>query len=126
MMRDIASLLSAVQTLTPAARNASANGVTVDLAGFHAATFYILAGTRTDGTHTPVLQESVDGTVWTTIPAARLIGAPVDIVTNAVQEIGYLGDRQFVRANVTVTGATTGAVYGIAVLRGRPKVAPSA
>ncbi|MBT9154963.1 MAG: hypothetical protein DDT39_01653 [Firmicutes bacterium] len=124
MMRDQATLLSGAQTLTPAARTATAIGTTVDLATFRAATIYIVAGVRTDGTHTPAIQESTDGTTWTAVPAARLIGAPIDIVTNAVQEIGYIGALRFVRVTVTVAGATTGAVYGAIVVRGRPQSAP--
>lgn len=124
LRRDIDKDISVAQTLTPAARTATATGTTVDLAGFNVAAFVVAAGTVTDGTHTPDPEESDDGSAWSNIAAQHLSGTPAAIVTGAVQEIGYLGSKRYVRMNVTVAGATTGGVYGCHVIRSGARTLP--
>jgi hypothetical protein len=113
------------QTLVPAARTASETGTGVDLAGYHAASIYIVAGTIADGTHTPVVQESDDNVTFTDVAAEDLQGTLANIASNTVQEIGYIGSKRYIRVNVNVTGATTGGVYAAFVVRGRPYSMPA-
>ncbi len=123
--RELSSRLSVAQSLVPAARTVSTNGTGVDLAGFHAVAAYVVAGTITDGTHTPKLQESDDNTTFTDVAAGDLQGAFVAITTNSVQEVGYIGSKRYVRVVVTVSGATTGGVYGAIIVRGLPYSMPA-
>ncbi len=123
--RQLSSRISVAQTLVPAVRTASATGAGVDLAGYHAAAVYIVAGTVTDGTHTPVVQESDDNVTFTNVAAEDLQGSLANIASNTVQEIGYIGNKRYIRVNVTVSGATTGGVYGAFVVRGRPYSMPA-
>lgn len=128
MRNDIKNHLSPSQSLRPAARIASADGLGVDLANFDAAVVVIDVGTWTDGTHTFEVQDSPDDTTYTAVAAANLDGAEpvVDGATDDEQiyEIGYHGTEKFIRVSVTVASATTGAVYAATVTRGKGRVKP--
>ena len=83
---------------------------------------------RTDGTHTFAVEESADNTTYTAVAAADLQGTEpvVDDATDddQIYELGYLGSKRYIRVAVTVSGATTGAVYGASITTGHPAVAP--
>ncbi len=130
-MADLYSEHTTVQTLVPAARTANGNGTTVDRGqngdDFASAMFVVTAGTITDGTHTIVVEHSDNDAAWSAVAAGDLQGVPPAILAaddNKRFEVGYQGKKRFLRANVTVAGATTGGVYGVLVLLGRPRVAP--
>lgn len=97
----------------------------MDLRGYESATVLIESGTITDGTHTPKLQESDDNTTYTDVAAGDLIGSFSNIANNSIQEVGYKGTKRYIRVAVTVTGATTGGVYGATVVRGHPRSKPA-
>jgi hypothetical protein len=130
-MRDMSHNIGPVLSLSPAARTASANGTAVDLLGFGEVAVLVTTGTWTDGTHTPKLQESDNGTSgWTDVAAGDLIGG-FSVVNsagggNAVQRVSYIGNKRYIRAVLTVASATTGAVAGVLVVRGNPASAPVA
>lgn len=116
-MLDRQSHLTMVQSIAPAAHNATVNGAAVDTAGYNAATIYFLTGAITDGTHTPSIQDSPDGVTWTAVPAANLIplsanGVLANLAANQSAKLGYVGTNRYLRAVSTVAGATTGGVYG--------------
>lgn len=113
-----------VQTLVPATRTANSTGTGVDLAGYHAAAIYVVAGTITDGTHTPVVQESDDNSIFADVAAEDLQGSLVDITSDSVQEIGYIGNKRYIRVNVAASGTTNGGTYGAFVVRGRSSSRP--
>lgn len=107
-----------VMALPAGARtNGTFNGTTVDRvgAGDPSLLFVVTSGTVTDGTHTFTVQESDDGTAFTTAPAGAVQGTgpvvPWSTGSNAVFEVGYFGAKRFVRLTVTTTGATTGGVF---------------
>jgi hypothetical protein len=116
------------QSLTPAARTASANGTGVDRqqtnAMFQDALIIVSTGTITDGTHTIEVQESADNTTFTAVADADLqgtepaIGAADD---NKIFELGYLGSKRYLRVIVTAAGTTTGGVYGADILLANPR-----
>ncbi|PWV66006.1 hypothetical protein [Plasticicumulans acidivorans] len=124
MFRDQSQNLSVAASLVPAARTATANGTGIDLQGFRAATVIVSAGTITDGTHTPKVQESDDNSAWTDVDAADLTGLLVAIISASVQEVGYRGLKRYLRVVSTVSGATTGGVYSASVIRGQPLKSP--
>ncbi len=117
-MRDIHSSTDASQSINPAAKTASTNGTAVDLAGANAAEVDFSVGTITDGAHTPKLQDSDDNSTWTDVAAGGLVGSLAAFATGIHQRVGYIGGKRYLRAVVTVTGATTGGVYGATVTRG--------
>jgi len=124
---DLYNNLSVAQSLAPAARTADENGAGVDLQGFHGAMVVVHTGAITDGTHTIEVQESDDDSTYTAVADADLQGSEPAIGAaddNKIYEIGYMGTKRYIRAVVTVAGATTGGVYDAVVVRGAPRKAP--
>lgn len=112
-------ILAVSTTLAPAVRNATANGTSVDLAGVRGNSVVLIPGTWTDGTHSPKLQESADNSTWTDVAAADQWGSFSAITsagTAVTQEVSYLGAKRYIRAVMTVSGATTGLGYAIIVV----------
>jgi hypothetical protein len=106
-----------IASLAPQARTASANGTSADLAGYRGAICVLAVGAITDGTHTPKLQESNDNASFTDVVAADLEGTFAALATGVNQAVGYKGRQRYIRAVVTVAGATTGGIYGAVLLR---------
>ncbi len=123
---DIKQTTDVQNSLTPAARTATANGTGVDLTGFASAEIAFVVGTITDGTHTPSVQESDDNSTYTNVAAADLIGTLAALATGVNQRVGYRGIKRYVRAVSTVAGATTGGVYAAVVVRGDARKQPVA
>lgn len=121
---DLYSNLSAATTLAPAARTANATGTTVDLQNFDGALIQALVGTITDGTHSLTVQESADGTTFTDVDAADMQGSFAALASGTNQKVGYLGSKRYVRVNAGVSGATSGGVYGVLVVRGAARKYP--
>jgi len=110
--------------VTAVSANGNSDGATISLdqSGMdcRSVTFVVAVGARTDGTYTPVPQESPDGSAWTNVPAARLIGSGAVSAAQGVAEVGVIPDPvnyPSVRLRVTATVVTTGAsVEGFALL----------
>lgn len=121
----------------------------VDLANYNGATIYLLAGNWTDGTLTPVIQESdtdVDGN-YASVAAADLITwaatsatdhtpsktgnaqpAAISSAATAInQRVGYIGGKRWIRVNMTVTGSpSTGCGYDAIIQAGEARNLPPA
>jgi len=123
-MRDLKSNVDVAQSLPAKATTSTTSGTGVDLQGYNSAMVLIDPGTITDGTHTPKLQESADNSTFTDVAAGDLQGSFVAITSNTVQRVGYVGVERYVRVVTTVSGATTGGVYGASIVRGDPANAP--
>lgn len=127
-LKDIENRISVAQSLAPAVRNATANGTSVDLQGYNSAMVVFNFGTWTDGTHTPSLQHSSDNVTFVTCDTNSMNGVFVAVSSgagsNTIQKIGYTGGLRYVRAVMTVAGATTGAAANAAILRGHPAQGP--
>lgn len=102
-------------SLAPAARTATANGTGVDLQAAGSATAHFLVGVITDGTHTPKIQESADNSTFTDVAPSDQSGTLANLASNTNQKVGYIGKLRYIRAVVTVSGATTGGVYAAIV-----------
>lgn len=127
MRTDFNSNADVVQSIAPAAYTATATGTGVNLAGYGEAEVIVVGGTRTDGTHTPKVQESSDNSTFADVAAADLVGTALVAITSAsTQRIGYIGTKQYIRVVSTVAGATTGAVYAAIVVRGGARKQPLA
>lgn len=122
--RDLKNNISVATTIAPAAYTANTTGGTVDLLGYEAVAIEAIVGTITDGTHSLTVEHSDDGTTWVAVPAGELQGSFVNLTSNTNQEVGYIGFKRYIRVNTTVSGATSGGVYAVTVVRGYPKVAP--
>ncbi|MGE3622974.1 MAG: hypothetical protein AB7H77_03740 [Bdellovibrionales bacterium] len=127
--RDLLRNQTVTQSLAPAVRtNGTATGAGVDLRGYDAAMIAVSFGAWTDGTHTPSLKESADGTTYTAVAAADLQGAFTAVSgaggANTVQQVGYVGNQRYVQVVMTTTGATSGAASSATVIAGYPRHAP--
>lgn len=123
-MRDLVNNINDVTSLAPAARTATANGTSVDLQGYNSAEVLFVVGAITDGTHTPKVQESDDNSAFTDVAAADQDGTLAALAASTNQAVGYKGNKRYLRAVSTVSGATTGGVYAAVVIRGNPNVGP--
>lgn len=136
MRRSVYNHVRAKATLAIAARTATANGTAVDraLSGasgtnewFTSATVLIHTGAITDGTHAITLEVSDDNSSWAAAASTDIQGSLPSIGSSnddALYEVGYNGPKRYLRAVTTVSGATTGGVYGATILLGFPNVLP--
>lgn len=127
-MKDLYNHVGAVNSIAPATHTASATGAGIDLQGFEGAVVMVAVGTWTDGSHTFEVQESGDNSTFAAVADADLQGSE-PVVDGAdddatVYKIGYLGTKRYVRVVATVSGTTTGAVYGASVLKGYARKQP--
>lgn len=112
--------LSPVRSINIAAKtNGTSNGTGVDLSGYDSCTVEFEVGTRTDGTHAAKIQDSADNSSFADVAAADQVGTfAADVASNVNQRVAYIGGKRYVRAVLTTSGATTGAVVGASVIRG--------
>lgn len=127
--RDLDKVISVANTIAPAAaRTAHTTGTGVDLAGYRAAVIVLHCGVFTDGTFTPIVEESdSSGSGYTTVAAGDLSGSFTAVTSandDSVQEVGYLGSKRYVRLYMEETSASTGALFSAVVVRGNPVSAP--
>ena len=127
-LRDLVSTIAAKLSLSPAARvTGTSTGTAVDLRGYDSAVIAVSFGAYTDGTHTPSVQHSTDGSTYTTVAAADLSGSLTAVSSsggaNSMQTVGYIGSARYLRVVMTVTGATTGALSSASVIAGTPRLA---
>ncbi|MDD3446192.1 MAG: hypothetical protein PHS60_12330 [Zavarzinia sp.] len=122
-LRDLKTELAPAHSLAPALRTSTATGAAVDLRGYDGAAVLVHVGAYTDGTHTPSLEASSDGVSYAAVTAGDLLGGFAAVAAggdaNSVQIVGYMGPARYLRAKMTVAGASTGAATGVTVLRGR-------
>jgi hypothetical protein len=131
MMRDLKSNIDIVQALAPAVRaTGTATGAAVPLQGYNAAVVAFSIGAWTDGTHTPSIFDSADGTTYAAAAAADQQGTFTAISgtaqQNAVQKVGYVGIKPFIKPMLVSGTSTTGAAAEAFVIRGHANQGPLA
>lgn len=111
-----------VENPVPYADNNAATvaAVAIDLEDKNAAGIFIQVGTMTGtGTFTPKLVESDDGSTWTDVPAAKIVGEqPAALVTDTDQKFGYNGSKQYIGVVVTKAGTVSAATFGVVAVLG--------
>ncbi len=120
----VARNTAAISTITTTAGNI------IDTKGYEGLEFFIQSGAWTDGTYTPLIEESdasnlsgsnaVADEDLVGTEAAAAIGA-----ANTVKRIGYVGHKRYVRLSIVSAGVTTGATIGATAVLGRGAVRPS-
>lgn len=110
--------------------NTTTAGVEVDTQGFESVTFVIETGARTDGTVTPLIQESdTSGSFSGSVADEDLIGTEAEAALSAAQSrsiIGYVGKKQFVKLSLVSTSVTSGLTAGASAILGAAKHNPVA
>lgn len=126
-MQDLYHKIRPTQAILPVVQTSTVTGISVDLAGFESAVVFINMGELTDGTHTPKLQDSSDNINWTDVVAGTgsQLGSFSALVANTPQTVGYINGRRYVRVLVTVSGATSGGLYGATVIAGNARHLPT-
>ena len=124
--RDLKSNVDVVTSLVPDDYTSSPSATSADLRGFESAVVVFVVGTVTDGTHTPAVEESDDDSTWNAVAVADLLGTLANLASDTNQRVGYRGAKRYVRAKLTVSGATTGAQAAAVVLRGNAAQRPIA
>lgn len=133
--RENASVLKGVVALTPRAAiatNTTTAGTEVDLLGYNSATFFIESGVITDGTYTPLIEETdTAGSGYTAVADADLTVTEASIAFVAtddavVKKIGYIGVKRYVRLSLVSAGTTSGGFFSATAVLGHPNIAPVA
>lgn len=110
--------------------NTTTAGVEIDTQGFESVTFEIITGARTDGTVTPLIQETdTSGSYSGSVDDDNLIGLEADAALSTAQSrsrVGYIGTKRYVKLSLVSTSVTTGLTAGASVILGNPKSAPVA
>lgn len=115
---------TSVTTIKPGTYTATQTGATVDRAGYEIATVIFSLGTKTDGTHTPSIEESDDDSSWGA--ATALSGSLAALASNTDQRVGYTGSKRYIRAKVTITGSpSTGCAFGAIATLGDARTKPT-
>lgn len=120
--KDLAHNLATQVIFAPAAKTSTTTSSGVDLTTNEGEAVAVLltVGAWTDGTHTPKIQDSPDNTTFTDY--TPIVGSFTAISgtgqQNAVQLVNYNGGQRYIRVVVTVSGATTGAIYGATLIQG--------
>jgi hypothetical protein len=130
-MRDLKSNIKPVQSLVPINRTAAANGTSVDLSGFNSASVVFSTG-AIGGTGSPTftfeVQESADNATFTAAADADIRGVePVVTTANTITQVGYIGNKRYIRAVLkTVAGTTPTLDCAATVILGNPASVPTA
>lgn len=130
-MRDLNSRLSVAPSILPRNFNAdgTVDGLDVDLANFDSAVVELVAGTwAVDGTYTFNIQEADDDgagapDTYANVAAADLDGTELAVtsasVDNTVAQIGYKGNKRWLRVQMITAANTSGTFDASAsVIRG--------
>jgi hypothetical protein len=98
-------------------------GNTVDTLGFESVMLAVQAVSYTDGTYTPIVQESSDDSTYTAVADSDLLptgsGQEASAALSAAGtfKLGYRGSKRYVRLQIVSSSTSTGATLaGMAVL----------
>lgn len=133
MKRSVYNHSRTLASLNPAAHTATTNGTSVDrLQGrvvYRSAMVIVQTGAITDGTHTITVEDSDDNSTFAAVADGFLQGTEPALGIaddNEIHEIGYTGSKRYLRVVTTVSGATSGGIYGAVVVLGDPTKPPVA
>lgn len=100
-------------------------------AGFNSLEFYIQSGVLTDGDYAILLEQGNDPGLSDAAPVPDVdltnleaSAAFVAADDQSVKRIGYIGDKEFVRASLVSTNVSTGGFFTIMALLGHTRNAP--
>jgi len=126
---DITTGLNAAVALNQTAinSNTTTSGNVIDMLGYEGLSFYVSSATLTDGAYQVNVQHGDASNLSDAadVAAADLINAePAFVATedNTVKEVGYVGDKRYVRVQIVSTGVTTGGTFTALAVRGMPLI----
>ena len=133
--RNISQNIDTVVALKPQTISTSTttSGPAIDLRGYDSAMIHFI-GNITDGTYTPLIEESATGSFGGEenavadadlegTEAAAALSTDTDKVVDS--KIGYKGTKRYIRARLVSTSvATTGGILAASAILGNPANAP--
>jgi hypothetical protein len=110
--------------------NTTTDGAAIDTKGYQSVTFVLQSATLTDGTYTPVIEESDTGAFAgeeNAVADADLLGTEAAAAfaaadDNEVRRIGYVGNKRYVRLTLVSASTSTGGTLGAVAILGHPEV----
>lgn len=131
MIKDLGNNSKSLNALDAStiATDTDTNGNVVDTQGYEAGVMLLRLGAYTDGTYTLKVQEGdeINGSDMADIPAERIIGtASALAAANNHDKLGFIANKQYVRAVVTSASTTSGALVLAQCVLACPNQGPSA
>ena len=132
-MKDQKNLIKAALAVPATIGKTSVEGRAIDRQGYEAVTFAAVIGAGSysaEAKIAPVLLDSDDGAGFVAVPAHKYLGSleavSVEIESDEVRTIGYIGDKRHARLDFEVTGilAADVSLSALAIL-GHPFQAPA-
>lgn len=130
--RDLKNNIKVLNALNIASisSNTTTAGVEIDTQNYESVTFEVITGARTDGTVTPLIQESdTSGSYSGSVSDDDLVGTEAESalsIAHSRSRVGYIGTKRYVKLSLVSTSVTTGLTAGASVILGNPKSAPVA
>jgi hypothetical protein len=133
-MQDTHNTFKKVVALTPRAAIATDTttvGTAIDLQGYESCEFVILSGVLTDGTYTPLIEESDDNSSYSAVADADLLSTEAAEAFAATDDaeahsIGYVGHKRYVRLSIVSAGTTSGGFLAAMAYLGHARHNPPA
>lgn len=113
------SVITAI-ALTAVANGEDVAGVSIDRQGSDGLEFIFQVGAYTDGSVTPLIEESDDDSTFTAVADADLTNTEASAALTAagVSKIGYVGSKRYVKATAVTAAASTLSVGATAIKYG--------
>jgi hypothetical protein len=145
-MKDLVSQIGLVQVFGPAVLSADQTAVATDLQGYHSAVVEVAVGVGgitfdADNKIDFKLEHSDDGTTYTSVTEADLVGdaVPATVTTGyylslvaahaaaTVQKFGYIGGKRYLRHDIEFSGTHgTGTPISVTLIKGDAELQPVA
>ena len=120
--KDLHNLISVTTAiaLTAVADGEDVAGVSIDRQGSDGLEFIFQVGAYTDGSVTPLVQESDDDSTYTDVADADLTNTEASAALSAagVSSIGYIGNKRYVKVTAATAAGSTLSVGATAVKYG--------
>jgi len=129
-MRDISKNLLATISIDPQtiSSDTTTNGTGVDVRDYDGAMVVFQSNDAiTDGAFALKLQESDDDSTYTDVDSSEQIGTLANFSSSAegIQQVGYVGNKRYLRPVITTTSTSSGGIVSAHVTRGLPHRAPT-
>jgi hypothetical protein len=134
-MQDLHSNIKVVPALTlraAIATDTTTAGSEIDLQGYESCEFIIASGVLTDGSYTPLIEESdVSGSGFAAVADADLISTEAAEAFAAtdngeVHKIGYVGHKRYVKLSIVSASTTSGGFLAAVAVLGHARHNPVA
>lgn len=135
MKKDLQSDIKVINALDTQAisTDTTTNGDVIDTQGYNSIVFVLQAGTLTDGTYTPVIEEGDNSglsdaaavTDFHLLPSGTGQEAAAALDTsNTVSKLGVISNKRYLRLSVASTSTTSGGTVGGVAVLGHPVSSP--